>query len=90
MNCVPLTAFVGDVDPQLAVVRALWSLVMNNDANKDTTTQLGGIEALAGAMRSHQDRDDPICIDLQSSSCMVMLCVPLQGLLCHLGSKRSS
>lgn len=83
---LPLTALFCIVDAQLAVVRALWSLVVNDDVNKDTTTVLGGIEALAGTMRAHQGREDPACIDLQASSCMVMWCVLAQAHLSSYGS----
>jgi hypothetical protein len=52
---------------QLGVIRGLWSLVVNDDDNKDTACREGAIEAIVGAMQTH-----PASSDLQGAACMVM------------------
>ena len=61
---------------QLGVIRGLWSLVVNDDDNKDTACREGAIEAIVGAMQTH-----PASSDLQGAACMVMWYVQYSSLL---------
>ena len=53
---------------QVAVLRGLWALVVNDDENKEMLCREHGIPAIVGAMQAH-----PQSSDLQSASCMVVL-----------------